>query len=285
MAGVQPSPRGRDARLGDNPKRTGGNPATFTRARANPDGGAASALASPSVCRDGWREILTAFGVATLIYAVAVRDPGPQATTLTAPAVNLAAMGVPTAMIPEEGLPQAVKQRDRQCASACTAQVGYRGPEKWSLARSADDADVLLTLETVDFNNGKIKLVWTVENRQPSTLFMPLSASNFELTDGTLQYSIDESQSQPAKLYIKPGAKETATLVVSQPVRPSALTLKVTVLRYPFGKVTWLVQILRVIGSRSAIDHSTTTPLPSRSHPTGRAIIRDGMRRGRSNTG
>lgn len=191
----------------------------------------------------GWTAgALTAFGVATLIYAVAVRDPGPQMTSSSSPVSGLAATSVPIPTIPEKGLPQAV--------SNGIASVHQRVPrkwdsenQKWSLARSADDADILLTLETVDFNNGKIKLVWTIENRQPSTLFMPLTASNFELTDGTLQYTIDESQSQPAKVYIKPGAKETATLVVSQPVRPSALTLKVTVLHYPFGKVTWLVQV------------------------------------------
>ena len=190
----------------------------------------------------GWTAgVLTAFGVATLIYAVAVRAPSQPLTPLST-ALNPAATAAPIPTIPEEGIPQSV--------SNGIASVHQRVPrkwdaqsQKWSLARSADDADVLLTLETVDFNNGEIKLTWTVENRQASTLYMPFSASNFDLTDGTLQYSIDESRSQPAKLYVKPGAKETATLVVSQPVRPSALTLKVTVLQYPFGKATWLVQV------------------------------------------
>lgn len=193
----------------------------------------------------GWTAgVLTAFGVATLIYAVAVRAPSQPLTPLPA-AINPAATAAPIPTIPEEGLPQSV--------SDGIASVHQRVPrkwdgqsQKWSLARSADDADVLLTLETVDFNNGEIKLTWTVENRQATTLYMPFSASNFDLTDGSLQYGIDESRSQPAKLYVKPGAKETATLVVSQPVRPSALTLKVTVLQYPFGKATWLVQVPQV---------------------------------------
>jgi hypothetical protein len=114
--------------------------------------------------------------------------------------------------------------------------------KKWSWER-AEDADVLVTLETVDFNNGAIRLTWTIENRLQDTISMPMTESNFEITDGTMEYRIDQSKSQPIQLSIKPGAKETATVVVTQPVRPSALTLQVTLRDYPFGKATWLVPV------------------------------------------
>ena len=72
---------------------------------------------------------------------------------------------------------------------------------------------------------------------------MPLTENNFELTDGTLQYRIDQRLSKPAKLVIKPGAKETATVTVSQPIRATAITLEVTLNEYPFGKTSWLVAV------------------------------------------
>jgi hypothetical protein len=124
-------------------------------------------------------------------------------------------------------------------------RVGRRWDEvgsRWFWER-AEDADVLVTLETVDFNGGAIRLTWTVENRRQNTISMPMVESNFEITDGTLEYRIDQRRSEPVELKVKPGAKETATVTVTEPVRPSAQTLQVTVREYPFGKATWLVPV------------------------------------------
>ena len=184
--------------------------------------------------------VLTVFAVATLLFFVAVHPPtqvNSKDLSSTAPASIVA----PIPTIPERGIAIDVNNG--------VAELHERVPRKWDdkgqkwLWERAEDADVLVTLETVDFNNGKIKLTWTIENRQQKTLYLPMTEANFNLTDGTLQYRIDQRQSQPVKLYVKPGAKETATIVVDQPVRPSALTLKVTMLQYPFGKTSWLVPV------------------------------------------
>ena len=53
-----------------------------------------------------------------------------------------------------------------------------RDANKWSWERP-EDADVLVTLETVDFNNGQIRLTWTIENRLQDTIDMPMTRTNF----------------------------------------------------------------------------------------------------------
>lgn len=184
---------------------------------------------------------LTCFALATLIYGVVTRPISPLGASSSA-LMSTTAPAAPQPTIPANGAPLMDVNdgvvRMRQQVPRRWDEAGQR----WLLER-AEDADVLVTLETVDFNNGAIKLNWTIENRRQTPLVVPLIQDNFDLTDGTLTYRIDERQSQPAKLTVAPGAKATATLVVNQPVRPSAVTLKVTVLQYPFGRATWLVQV------------------------------------------
>lgn len=183
---------------------------------------------------------VTAFAVGTLVYAVAVRPPVPPSSSqLAALAENVTAAPIPT--IPEGGISPDISNGIAELHER-VGRLWDDGAKKWSWERP-EDADVLVTLETVDFNNGQILLTWTIENRLQDTINMPMTETNFEITDGTLEYRIDQRQSQPVRLSIKPGAKQTAIIVVTQPVRPSALTLQVTLQEYPFGKATWLVPV------------------------------------------
>ena len=182
----------------------------------------------------------TAFAVATLIYAVAVQPPAP-ADPAVAKSADPSATVAPIPTIPEAGMSPDVSNG----VAEIHEPVGRRWDDdgkKWLYERP-EDAEMLVTLETVDYNNGLITLTWTIENRMSTTVNVPMTESNFELTDGSLQYPIDQRQSRPVNLYVKPGAKETATLVVTQPIRPSALTLQVTLREHPFGKATWLVPV------------------------------------------
>ena len=178
------------------------------------------------------------FALATLIYGVAVRPPSQtsasaQAIATTAPA--------PLPTIPPSGRSPDINNGVAELHQRVARRWDETG-KKWSYERP-EDADVLVTLETVDFNNGAIKLTWTVENQRSTTISMPLTDNNFRLTDGTLSYRIDQRQSKPLALTVKPGAKATGITVVTQPVRPSALTLTVEVVEYPFGKARWLVPV------------------------------------------
>jgi hypothetical protein len=183
---------------------------------------------------------LTAFAVGTLIYAVAVRPP--SSTPYTSSDIdNLVPTAAPMPSIPEAGLATNINNG--------TAMLQQRVGRNWDADAGrwyyerAEDAEIVVSLETVDFNNGAITLTWTVENRTQRTITLPMTNANFALTDGTLAYRLDESRAQPQRLSVKPGAKETAVLTVAQPVRPSAITLKVTILDAPFGKATWLVPV------------------------------------------
>ena len=184
---------------------------------------------------------VTAFAVATLVYAVAVQPPSPPEPTASANRPDLSGTPAPIPTIPDIGMSPDINDGVAILHDRVPRRWDEDG-QKWLLER-AEDADVLVTLETVDFNNGAIKLLWTVENRMPHTIYLPMTESNFEIIDGTLQYRIDQRLSQPVELAVKPGAKETATVVVSQPIRPSALTLRVTLLEHPFGKTNWLVPV------------------------------------------
>lgn len=181
---------------------------------------------------------LACFALATLIYGVAVRPPS-QSSASALTATTTAPAPLPT--IPAIGLSLDINNGVAELHQRVARRWDETG-KKWSYERS-EDADVLVTLETVDFNNGAIKLTWTVENQRATTISMPLTENNFRLTDGTLDYRIDQRQSQPLTLTVKPGAKATGITVVTQPVRPSALTLTVEVVEHPFGKARWLVPV------------------------------------------
>ncbi len=182
------------------------------------------------------------FAVAALVYGVAVRPPATPGVASMRLAATEGTTVPPMPTIPEGGEPviditNNVVEPHERVSRRWDAKSG-----RWFMERP-EDSDILVTLETVDFNNGAIKLTWTVENRQNRTLSIPMTENNFEIIDGTLQYRIDQRQSKPLQLVVKPGAKESATVVVPQPVGPSAITLQVTLREYPFGAATWMVAV------------------------------------------
>ncbi|WP_029214459.1 hypothetical protein [Kallotenue papyrolyticum] len=125
-------------------------------------------------------------------------------------------------------------------------QVGRRWDQqtkRWLLT-DAENAEVLVTLESVDFNNGQIRLAWTVENRRRVPVRMALVPENIAISDTQMQYRIDPQRSEPrGTLTVAPGEKRSATVVVPQPVRANALTLQITLLREPFGETSWIVNV------------------------------------------
>lgn len=125
-------------------------------------------------------------------------------------------------------------------------QVGRRWDQqtkRWLLT-DAENADVLVTLESVDFNNGQIRLAWTVENRRRVPVRMALVPENIAISDNQMQYRIDPQRSEPrGTLTVAPGEKRNATVVVPQPVRANALTLQITLLHEPFGETSWIVNV------------------------------------------
>ncbi len=125
-------------------------------------------------------------------------------------------------------------------------QVGRRWDyraQRWLLT-DAENADVLVTLETVDFNNGRIKLDWTVENQRRVPIRMALVPENIAISDNQMKYLIDPQLSDPpGALTVEPGQKRTATVIVPQAVRANAITLQITLLLEPFGETSWIVNV------------------------------------------
>ena len=148
----------------------------------------------------------------------------------------------PIPTIPDIGIPDNVSN-----GIAEVHQPAYRRwdlkQQKW-LRTDAETADVIVTLETVDFNNGQIRVGWTIENRRRIAIRMALVAENIAITDGQLSYLIDPAQSQPpGTLELEPGAKRSTTVVVPQAVRSNAITLQITLLTQPFGETSWIVNV------------------------------------------
>lgn len=181
--------------------------------------------------------VLTIF----IVLALALTLPfvGPPRNSTLAPAT-----AVPIPTIPERGLP------DDNISNGVAEQHQTVG-RRWDLRTQrylrtdTENADVLVTLETVDFNNGQIKLTWTVENRRRIPVTMALVPENIAITDSAqTNYVIEAQQSQPpGELIVQPDTKGTATVVVPQAVRANAITLKITLLSKPFGETIWIVNV------------------------------------------
>ncbi len=181
---------------------------------------------------------LTVFVVATFLLMLTnfqqliATDTGRTSTPTVAP--------IPT--IPEFGIGENINNG----VAEVHQQVGRRWDlrqQKW-LRIDTESADVLVSLETVDFNNGQIKLSWVVENRRRIPVRMALVPENITITDNQMQYLIDPQRSEPrGVLEVQPGAKGNATVVVPQPVRSNAITLRITLLQQPFGETSWIVNV------------------------------------------
>jgi hypothetical protein len=181
---------------------------------------------------------LTVFVLATLLLMLTSvpqligSDTGRRSAPTVAP--------IPT--IPEFGIGENINNG----VAEVHQQVGRRWDlrqQKW-LRTDADSADVLVTLETVDFNNGQIKLSWVIENRRSIPARMALVPENVTITDNQMHYLIDPQLSQPrGQIEIRPGEKGSATVVVPQSVRSNAITLRITLQQQPFGETSWIVNV------------------------------------------
>jgi hypothetical protein len=110
------------------------------------------------------------------------------------------------------------------------------------LSGTADPADIVVTLEQVDFCGPTIRLNWSLRNNSADTVAVPISAANIGLLDSLHNsYSIAEDQSSPSELRAAPGRQTRATVVVARPVSKSAITLKVTLRSAAIGDTSWLV--------------------------------------------
>ncbi|GAC1650908.1 MAG: nuclease-related domain-containing protein [Herpetosiphon sp.] len=190
-----------------------------------------------------WRtggSVLTVFAAITLVFSAWwLKQSDQTSTDLAVPVPTV--MPLPT--IPVGGIGTDVSNGVASVHQAVRRSFDKEQKAWVATADSSESrADVVVWLETVDYTNGKITLNWTIENRQPRLLFVPLTDSNIAITDGTLKYNIDQRLSLPSvALYVQPGERAKATMVVPQPVRPSAIGLTVSLQQGPFGKATWLV--------------------------------------------
>jgi len=151
---------------------------------------------------------------------------------------------LPTIPIPSTGLADNV---DNGVATVNQPVARHWDAEqrKW-IAVAADDpeADVVITLETVNFNNGEIVLKWAVENRGTGIVRIPLVSQNIYIADNArMSYTIDAGQSDPPGTFeVAPGKKEHATMIVPQPIRANAITLRIKIMRQPFD-AGWIVNV------------------------------------------
>lgn len=150
---------------------------------------------------------------------------------------------VPIPTIPERGLPENVSNGVAEWHQTVGRRWDLRTQRY--LRTDPENADVLVTLETVDFNNSQIKLDWTIENRRGIPIKMALVPENISITDSAqTKYLIDPQRSQPpAELVVQPNTKGTASVIVPQAVRANAITLQITLMTQPFGETTWIVNV------------------------------------------
>ncbi|HEX6293153.1 MAG TPA: nuclease-related domain-containing protein [Herpetosiphonaceae bacterium] len=181
---------------------------------------------------------LTVFVLATLMLMLSnfPQMIAPETGRAGAPTV------APVPTIPEFGIGENINNG--------VAEVHQQHGRRWDLRQQkwlrtdAESADVLVTLETVDFNNGQIQLNWVVENRRRIAVKMALVPENIAITDNQMEYLIDPQRSEPlGQLEVQPGAKASAVVVVPQSVRANAITLRITLLQQPFGETSWIVNV------------------------------------------
>lgn len=188
--------------------------------------------------------VLTAFISLTMFFAF--RDLRSEiATDNAAQQAAIAALTpVPTRVIPPSGYAEAVSDGIALVNQPVRKNWDEEQQQWFHTTDTQHKADATVTLETVDYNDGKITLTWVFENNRTIAYLMNLTDTNVSITDGQLQYIIDADQSQPSKgLYVSPGERIKATMVVPKPVRPSAISLNITLLKSPFAKTTWIVPV------------------------------------------
>ncbi|ABU59898.1 MULTISPECIES: nuclease-related domain-containing protein [Roseiflexus] len=103
--------------------------------------------------------------------------------------------------------------------------------------------DVVVTLEEVEFCDGRITLRWSLRNNlSDQHVEMPLTAENIEVRDSVgTRYLVTDDLSQPRGLRALPGERVRGSAVIDRPVNLNASTLVVVLKKLPFGETTWLV--------------------------------------------
>lgn len=103
--------------------------------------------------------------------------------------------------------------------------------------------DVVVTLEEVEFCDGRITLKWSLRNNlSDQSITMPLTAENIEVRDSVgTRYLVMDDHSQPRELRALPGERVRGSATIDRPVNLNASTLVVVLKKLPFGETTWLV--------------------------------------------
>jgi hypothetical protein len=103
--------------------------------------------------------------------------------------------------------------------------------------------DVVVTLEEVEFCNGRITLKWSLRNNlSDQSIEMPLTAENIEVRDSVgTRYLVMDDLSQPRELRALPGERVRGSAIIDRPVNLNASTLVVVLNKLPFGETIWLV--------------------------------------------
>lgn len=103
--------------------------------------------------------------------------------------------------------------------------------------------DVVVTLEEVEFCDGRITLKWSLRNNlSDQSIEMPLTAENIEVRDSVgTRYLVADDLSQPRELRALPGERVRGSAIIDRPVNLNASTLVVVLKKLPFGETTWLV--------------------------------------------
>jgi hypothetical protein len=106
-------------------------------------------------------------------------------------------------------------------------------------------AELVVTLEEVNFCKGQIAITWSVRNNlDDESVAMPLTAENIQVTDSLLnEYKIADEKSQPPQISVAPHSKAQGTAVIARPASLNAKALRITLKQLPFGEATWIVPV------------------------------------------
>lgn len=197
-----------------------------------------------------------AVAFATLVFVLGLvlllRPPAPLPTIDQADSVLLGTSG------PAGGVSGAIgggTLRD-SCVWSGFQSVGRRynrQADKWDNvgvigAAPALAPDVVVTLQEVNFCDGRIAITWSVQNNlDQESVVLPLTAENIAVRDSLgNEYQIADAQSHPSTIRVAPRAQEHGTAVITRPANLNASTLRILLKKLPFDETTWLVPISNV---------------------------------------
>ncbi len=111
---------------------------------------------------------------------------------------------------------------------------------------TATSPEIVVALEQVSTCDGRIELVWSVQNNSDRPIEFPLSGDNIRVSDGLgNEYPLDDAASDPQTLVVAPGAQERGTAVAARPLSSSAASLLVRLRDKPFGEASFVVALQR----------------------------------------